>query len=63
MASLQLAQSEKADSVPFMTVSTDDRKSTCWVVVGYGKAVRCYNGVEALAMLQMMCASKGIPTP
>ena len=46
-----------------MTVSTDDRKSTCWVVVGYGKAVRCYNGVEALAMLEMMCASRGIPTP
>jgi len=63
MIATQLAQSEKADSVPFMTVSTDDRKSTCWVVVGYGKAVRCYNGVEALAMLQMMCASKGIPTP
>jgi hypothetical protein len=63
MIATQLAQSEKADSVPFMTVSTDDRKSTCWVVVGYGKAVRCYNGVEALAILEMMCASRGIPTP
>jgi hypothetical protein len=63
MASLQLAQSEKADSVPFITVERDARGGACWVVVGLGTEVRCYCGQRAMGMLEMMCASRGIPTP
>jgi hypothetical protein len=63
MASLQLAQSEKADSVPFITVERDARGGACWVVVGLGTEVRCYCGQRAMAMMEMMCASRGIPTP
>jgi hypothetical protein len=63
MAAAQLVQSEKGDSVPYITVRQDARGGTCWVVVGDGAAVRCYCGHRAMAMLEMMCASKGIPTP
>jgi len=63
MIATQLAQSEKADSVPFITVERDARGGACWVVVGLGTEVRCYCGQRAMAMLEMMCASRGIPTP
>jgi hypothetical protein len=63
MIATQLAQSEKADSVPFITVERDARGGACWVVVGLGTEVRCYCGQRAMGMLEMMCASKGIPTP
>jgi hypothetical protein len=63
MIATQLAQSEKADSVPFITVERDARGGACWVVVGLGTEVRCYCGQRAMGMLEMMCASRGIPTP
>jgi hypothetical protein len=63
MIATQLAQSEKADSVPFITVERDARGGACWVVVGLGTEVRCYCGQRAMAMMEMMCASRGIPTP
>jgi len=63
MIATQLAQSEKADSMPFITVERDARGGACWVVVGLGTEVSCYCGQRAMAMLEMMCASKGIPTP
>jgi hypothetical protein len=63
MIATQLAQSEKADSVPFITVERDARGGACWVVVGLGTEVRCYCGQRAMAMLEMMCRSKGISVP
>jgi hypothetical protein len=63
MAAAQLVQSEKADSVPFITVERDARGGACWVVVGLGTEVRCYCGQRAMAMLEMMCISKGINVP
>jgi len=63
MIATQLAQSEKADSVPFVTVSTDDRGGACWVVVGLGQQVRCCSGRRALAVLAEMLASRGLSVP
>jgi hypothetical protein len=63
MASSQLLQSDQVDSVPFITVERDDRGSACWAVVGLGKMVRCYSGERAIAVLQMMCVSRGISVP
>jgi hypothetical protein len=57
------AQSEQGSFVPFITVSTDDRNGTCWVVVGRDVAVRCYCGQRAISIMEMMCTSKGIETP
>jgi len=48
---------------PYITVERDARGGACWVVVGLGTEVRCYCGHRAMGMLEMMCASRGIPTP
>ena len=63
MSAQQLAQSEQCDPPPYITVERDARGGACWVVVGLGTEVRCYCGQRAVAMLEMMCASRGIPTP
>jgi len=63
MIATQLAQSEKADSVPFVTVSTDDRGGACWVVVGGGTQQTCCSGHRALEILQGMLASRGLSVP
>jgi hypothetical protein len=63
MTAARLIQSDDNDSVPFITVERDERGSACWAVIGLGKMVRCYSGERAIAVLQMMCASKGILTP
>ena len=63
MGAAQLVQSGDADSVPFITVSTDSNGGTCWVVVGLGTQIRCYSGQRAIDILRMMLASRGIPTP
>jgi hypothetical protein len=63
MVAAQLAQSGDAETVPYITVATDARRGACWVVVGLGTEVRCYCGQRAMAMLEMMCASRGILTP
>ena len=63
MSAQQLAQSGDAETVPYITVATDARRGACWVVVGLGTEVRCYCGQRAMAMLEMMCASRGILTP
>jgi hypothetical protein len=62
-AATSLIQSEECDSVPFITVERDARGSACWLVVGLGTEVRCYCGHRAMAMLEMMCVSKGISVP
>ena len=54
---------QSGDDRPFVTVATDARGSTCWVVVGLGQQVRCCSGRRALAVLTEMLASRGIPTP
>jgi 6,7-dimethyl-8-ribityllumazine synthase len=59
----QLPQSENAQTVPFITVGKDARGGTCWAVVGLGTVVRCYTGHHAIAVLEMMCAATGTPTP
>jgi hypothetical protein len=59
----QLPQSENAQTVPFITVGQDARGSTCWAVVGLGTVVRTYTGHHAIAVLEMMCAATGTPTP
>jgi len=51
------------DDRPYVTVGTDTNGGVCWVVVGMGKRVRCYSGERAIAVLRMMLASRGIPTP
>jgi hypothetical protein len=61
MSAQQLAQS--VDTTPYITVERDARGGACWVVVGLGTEVRCYCGQRAMGMLEMMCASRGIPTP
>jgi hypothetical protein len=58
-----LIQSEQHDSVPFITVQQDHRGSACWVVVGRDIEVRCYCGQRALAILDMLCKSRGISVP
>jgi hypothetical protein len=63
MAAQQLAQSEQCDSVPYITVQQDARGGACWVVVGLGTEVICYCGQKAMALLEMMCVSKGISVP
>ena len=63
MSAQQLAQSGDAETVPYITVATDARRGACWGVVGLGTEVRCYCGQRAMAMLEMMCASRGILTP
>lgn len=63
MASLQLPQSETANSVPYITVREDARGGACWAVLGLGVMVRCYSGRHAIAVLEMMCIATGIPTP
>jgi hypothetical protein len=57
------AQSEQGNFVPFITVSTDDRNGTCWVVVGRDVAVRCYSGSRAIQVMEMLCTSRGIMLP
>jgi len=65
MSTQQLAQSVQSpvQAPPYITVERDARGGACWVVVGLGTEVRCYCGRRAIAMMEMMCASKGIPTP
>jgi hypothetical protein len=63
MNAAQLPQSENIDSVPYITVAQDARGSACWAVVGLGTVVRCYSGHHAIAVLEMMCAATGTPTP
>jgi len=63
MEAAPLPQSEQFDSVPYITVRTDDRGSACWAVVGHGVVVRAYSGHRAMAILQMMCAASGLLTP
>ena len=60
-AAVEIPQS--GDDQPFVTVATDPRGSTCWVVVGLGQRIRCYSGHHAIDVLTMMLASRGIPTP
>jgi hypothetical protein len=54
---------QSGDDQPYVTVGTDTNGGACWVVVGMGKRVRCYSGERAIAVLRMMLASRGIPTP
>jgi hypothetical protein len=54
---------QSGDDRPYITVGTDTNGGACWVVVGMGKRVRCYSGERAIAVLRMMLASRGIPTP
>jgi len=65
MSATQLVQSVQppVQPTPYITVKRDARGGACWVVVGLGTEVRCYCGQRAVAMLEMMCASRGIPTP
>ena len=63
MVAARLVQSADADSVPFITVSTDANGGACWVVVGLGQRVRCYSGERAIDVLRMMLTSRGIPAP
>jgi len=65
MSAQQLPQSVQppVQAPPYITVERDARGGACWVVVGLGTEVRCYCGHRAIAMMEMMCASKGIPTP
>jgi hypothetical protein len=63
MVPQHLAQSVQGDTVPFVTVSTDDRGGACWVVVGLGQQVRCCSGRRALAVLAEMLASRGLSVP
>jgi hypothetical protein len=63
MSAQQLAQSEQCEPPPYITVERDARGGACWVVVGMGKRIRCYSGERAIAVLRMMLASRGIPTP
>ena len=63
MGAAQLLQSEKVDSVPFITVRTDAKGGACWAVVGLGTVVRCYSGERAIAVLQWMCTATGVLTP
>jgi hypothetical protein len=65
MSAQQLTHSVQSpvQAPPYITVERDARGGACWVVVGLGTEVRCYCGHRAIAMMEMMCASKGIPTP
>jgi hypothetical protein len=63
MESTQLPQSENVESVPYITVRTDDRGSACWAVIGLGTVVHCYTGHYAITVLQMMCTATGTVTP
>ena len=63
MTAARLIQSDDNDSVPFITVERDDRGGACWAVIGLGKMIRCYSGERAIAVLQWMCISRGIPVP
>lgn len=65
MSAQQLPQSVQppVQTPPYITVERDARGGACWVVVGLGAEVRCYCGQRAMAMMEMMCASRGIPTP
>jgi hypothetical protein len=56
-------QSDHDDSMPYITVERDDRGGACWLVVGRDSSVRCYSGHHAIAVMEMLCRSKGIPTP
>ena len=51
------------DDRPFVTVGTDTNGGVCWLVVGLGQQVRCYQGHHAIDVLKIMLASRGIPTP
>jgi hypothetical protein len=63
MYAAQLPQSETVDSVPYITVRRDAIGGTCWAVVGLNTVVRCYTGRHAIAVMEMMCAATGTPTP
>jgi len=63
MVPQHLAQSVQGDTVPFVTVSTDDRGGACWVVVGGGTQQTCCSGHRALEILQGMLASRGLSVP
>jgi hypothetical protein len=63
MSAAQLPQSENVNSVPYITVRTDDQGGTCWAVVGLGQVVECYTGSRAIAVMQSMCTATGVVTP
>ena len=54
---------QSGDDRPHITVTTDAKGGTCWLVVGLGQRVRCYSGHHAIDVLRMMLASRGISTP
>ena len=54
---------ELAHPTPYVTVTTDDKGSACWAVVGLGTVVRCYTGHHAITVLETMCTATGVPTP
>jgi hypothetical protein len=63
MSATQMPQSENVNSVPYITVRTDDKGGACWAVVGLGTVVRCYAGHHAITVMETMCAATGLVTP
>ena len=63
MSTAQMPQSENVNSVPYITVRTDDQGGACWAVVGLGQVVECYTGSRAITVLEAMCTATGVVTP
>jgi hypothetical protein len=62
MAALAVVPQSDSD-LPYVTVTTDARGSTCWLVVGGGMVEICYCGRRAMTILRAMLLSRGITAP